>query len=239
MRTAGARCLDRAKPARAEVNMAGVGLVLLTTIMGIGSCHPPHALQGPHSCAWPSLVRTRARPKLVATPSVQPARPWPPSRAEWVDYALSAAGATFAITALSVLDRLTPFRFYAPPYGAIVLLLFGAKRLPELGAMAAATLIALSTAQLMSLLRLPIELVRGLSCGLILLLIRLCGAKDYAPSAALALFFIENCEPRSPSLSKLFCPAFSGHAVVLPIAWVVLYLRQRVRAALGHRERDE
>lgn len=166
-------------------------------------------------------------------------RVWPPSKAECADFALSAAGAACAISALSVLDSLPalrPYRFYAPPYGAIVLLLFGESSTPDLGTMAATTALAVFVAQLLALARIPVALTRGLTCGLALLLARLYGLRCYPPSGALALFFLENCEPLSMSLSGLLCPAVTGHAVIVPIAWAVLLLRRRVRAALESRE---
>ena len=203
----------------------------------------PHALAvrlhhvAPHVLA----AQLRARPAraqlahMASVPSrpASPSRPWPPTRADIADSALSACGVACSLAAISVLDAVTPFRFYGPPYGAITLLLCSARRLPELGAIAATTAIAIGTAQLVALSRLPTWLMRGLTCSLLLLVARLCGARDYPPSGALALLFVEGDDAAVLSLQSFLCPAFSGHAVVVPIAWIVLVLRRRVRAMLG------
>jgi hypothetical protein len=156
----------------------------------------------------------------------------PPTRAQAIDHSISAAGAAVGIGAMSLLDSRLPGSMYGPPFGSIALLLFSAQTGLRLREMGVCTTVAVCTAQLVSLLGMPLWLTRAITLGLGVILTKMSGIGEYPPACALGLLFLERTTPGSLSLRGVLCPALTGHAILIPLAYLSLYARKRVALAL-------
>jgi len=212
-----------------RVRPRGIGLVARIP----GSASSPRQSMTPRRCA--AVVRIPGdfdAPQRSRNHDGEPAKKL---GHQTVDITLSAVGCAISLWILSWLDRrFFDVRFYAPPFGAVALLLFASKK-NNVASIAACTCLCMVASQGMCLLSCSRELARGVVAGACLAGIRFLRLDLYPPSGALALLFLDSVEPGQFCLRSLLCPALSGHLVIVPLAIFWLNLRGRVALVFNRR----
>lgn len=108
-------------------------------------------------------------------------------------------------------------KFWAPPLGAVAILVFNAPSMPVLEDMVLGILSStLGAVALLNLLG-PGKLTRALTCGAAMFIMKVTG-KVYAPAGALASLFMDNAKMTQLGVFYCLTPSLTGTAVLMLLA---------------------
>mmetsp|Transcript_68415 Transcript_68415/g.189330 ORF Transcript_68415/g.189330 Transcript_68415/m.189330 type:complete len:192 (+) Transcript_68415:110-685(+) len=121
------------------------------------------------------------------------------------------------MASMITLSRLEDVKFYAPPMGAIAVIIFSAPSLPALETIVVG--IVSSTVGAVTLVSLlgPGVLTRALSCGLAMFIMKMTG-RIYGPAGALAVLLVDNAKMQELGIFYCLMPGLTGTAVLVLLA---------------------
>mmetsp|Transcript_110505 Transcript_110505/g.276695 ORF Transcript_110505/g.276695 Transcript_110505/m.276695 type:complete len:186 (-) Transcript_110505:158-715(-) len=167
------------------------------------------------------------------------------SKGQILEAIIAAACVTGGIYLLSSLDAhpmpntgavlsfkyLDDVKFYAPPLGAIAILVFSAPTLPKLFNIVIGTVGSTLVAFVLVHVLGASMFTRALACGLAMLFMKLFGTV-YPPAGALAVLFVDNAAMHKLGIFYCLMPGLSGTLVLCILAAIKIEILTRMKPCL-------
>merc|ERR1740117_398705 len=122
-------------------------------------------------------------------------------------------------------------KFYAPPLGAIAILVFNVPNLPAMKNVVSAIIGSCLLACLVANTFGPGKLTRSLACGASMLFMKSTG-NVYAPAGALAVLFVDNAKAQELGVFYSLMPGLTGTLVLVALATLKIKLLQGVQPSM-------